>query len=114
MKKNKKENYLEKIPCKKPQLRWTQDNNGIVTLEIQNRGVANKIAQLLLRKPKISYVHLEEFGSFIWLNIDGKRDILKIGEEVKARFGDKAEPLYERLAQYIKTLESNGFITFVK
>ncbi|MBR3968465.1 MAG: PqqD family protein [Clostridia bacterium] len=106
------QNYLEKIPCYKSGLCWSQDEDGIVTLEMENRGVANRIAQKLLKKPKVSFIHLEEFGSFIWLSIDGKRDILAIGELVREKFGEKAEPLYERLAQYIKTLHSNGFISF--
>ncbi len=105
-----KENFLEKVPCHALEIKWSQDENGIVTLEMQNRGVANFLAQKILKKPKISYIHLEEFGSFVWLQIDGKRDIIEIGELVKEQFGKKAEPLYERLAQYIRTLESNGFI----
>ncbi len=114
MKKKTTENYLEKIPCHKPQIKWSQDEDGLVTLEMENRGIANRIAQRLLKKPKVSFIHLEEFGSFIWTAIDGKRDILSIGELVKEQFGEKAEPLYERLSQYIKTLESNGFICFTK
>lgn len=107
-----KENYLEKIPRHKQGLNWSQDENGIVTLEMQNRGVANRVAQKLFKKPRVSFIHLEEFGSFVWLSIDGKRNILAIGELVKSQFGEKAEPLYERLATYIKTLQTNGFITF--
>ncbi len=106
-----KENYLEKTPLHKQGINWSQDENGLVTLEMQNRGLANFLAQKLLKKPKVSFIHLEEFGSFIWTHIDGKRDIMHIGELVKERFGEKAEPLYERLSQYIKTLEANGFIT---
>ena len=109
--KKTQENFLEKIPCHKQGLKWSQDQDGIVTLEMANRGVANKIAQLLLKKPKVSYIHLEQFGSFIWLQIDGKRDVIAIGKLVREQFGEKAEPLYERLSQYIKTLESNKFIT---
>ena len=114
MMKKKPENYLEKIPRHKDTLSWSQDENGIVTLEMQNKGAANRIAQLLLKKPKISYIHLEEFGSFVWLAIDGKRDITAIGKLVREHFGEKAEPLYERLSTYIKTLHSNGFIDFNK
>ena len=66
--------------------------------------------KLLAKKPKISYIHLDEFGSFVWRQIDGERDIIKIGEAVKEHFGEKAEPLYERLAQYFKILESYGFV----
>lgn len=106
-----KENYLEKIPSHKQGINWSQDENSLVTLEMQNCGLANYLAQKLLKKPKVSFIHLEEFGSFIWTHIDGKRDIIAIGELVKEHFGEKAEPLYERLSQYIKTLEANSFIT---
>ncbi len=109
--KNKNENYLEKIPSHKEGIIWSQNDDGIVTLQMQNRGLANRIAQKLLKKPKISYIHLEQFGSFVWQQIDGKSDIVTIGKAVSERFGDAAEPLYERLSQYIKTLESNGFVS---
>ena len=51
-------------------------------------------------------------GSFVWPIIDGERDIISIGEDVKAHFGEKAEPLYERLAKYFQILESYGFVKF--
>ncbi len=104
------ENFLEKRPVRNPDIRWSQDENGAVTLEMENKGIANRIAQKLIKKPKISYIHLDEMGSFIWPLIDGERDIIAIGKEVEAHFGDKANPLYERLSQYIKILESNGFV----
>ena len=107
------DNYLEKIPTIKSELKWSTDGDGIVTLEMENRGIANRIAQWILKKPKISYIHLEEFGSFIWLQIDGKRDIAAIGTLVHERFGEKAEPVFERLSQYINTLCSNGFIVLI-
>ena len=112
MKKNKiPENYLEKIPVKSDAIGWSKDENGAVTLEIENKGAFNRIAQKFLKKPKVSYIHLDENGSFVWLQIDGEKNILKIGEAVKAHFGDAAEPLYERLAQFVKTLEAYRFIT---
>ena len=107
-------NYLEKIPQKRQGFNWSQDSSGAVTLEIENKGFANRLAQKLLKKPKISYIHLEQFGSFIWQKIDGKRDIIAIGELTREHFGEKAEPLYERLSQYFRTLESYGFVTFNK
>ena len=105
------ENFLDKIPTHKEGLAFSTDDNGIVTLEMENTGVMNKIAQVVLRKPKISYIHLEEFGSFIWPLIDGKTDIHEIGEKVQEHFGEKAHPLYERLATYFQILERYGFVT---
>ena len=105
-------NYLDNIPCHREGIGWSADEKGTVTLEIENKGVFNRIFQVLFKKPKISYIHLDEMGSFIWPLLDGKKDITALGADVKAHFGDSAEPLYERLAKYIQILESYKFITF--
>ena len=109
-KKINKENYLEKIPERSGGLGWKIDGNGIVTLEIENKGIVNKVAQKLFKKPKISYVHLDETGSFVWQIMDGKKSIIDLGKEVEEKFGDKASPLYERLAKYFQILDSYGFV----
>ncbi len=108
------QNFLEYKPNRNPSIGWSADENGVVTLEIENKGLMNRIAQKLFKKPKISFVHLDEMGSFVWPLIDGEIDILRIGELVKEHFGEKAEPLYERLAKYFKILESYGFVKFDK
>lgn len=111
MKKKNSENYLEKKPVR-ANIQWDTDENGNITLHVENKGAMNKIAQVLFKKPKISYIHLDEMGNFIWPLLDGEKDITEIGKEVKEHFGDKAEPLYERLAKYIQTLESYRFVEF--
>lgn len=110
MKKNKEpQNYLDKIPKRNENLSWSVEND-IVTLEIENNGVFNTIAQKLFKKPKISYVHLDEVGGFLWQQIDGQKTVADFGEALKEKFGDKAEPLYERLCKYFEILESYNFI----
>ena len=112
MKKNKKfDNFLDAVPVKNPEINFTKDDNGIVTLEIENKGLMNRVFQKLLKKPKITYIHMEELGSFVWQIIDGESDITALGKKVEEHFGEKANPLYERLSQYIKILESYNFIT---
>ncbi len=108
----KKENYLERCPKRPKGLSWTIDNSGIVTLEIENKGWMNRIAQTFFHKPKISYIHLDELGSFLWQKIDGKKTLIELGKEVEAEFGDKANPLYERLAKYFQILDSYQFISW--
>ncbi len=105
-------NYLEKIPERNPLIKWSQTDDKKVTLEIENTGFFNRIAQKVFKKPKISYVHLDETASFVWPLIDGEKDIILLGEDVKAEFGEKAEPLYERLAKFFQILESYNFIMF--
>lgn len=82
----------------------------MIMLHIENKGAFNRIAQKLFKKPKISYVHLDETGSFIWPIIDGEKSIIELGKEVEAHFGEKAHPLYERLAKYFQILDSYHFI----
>lgn len=103
-------NYLDLVPQINEGLNWNKDENGIVTLEIENTGLFNRIAQKIFKKPKWSYVHLDELGSFVWLLIDGKTNIGNIGVSVKEHFGEKAEPLYEKLVKYFQILKSYNFI----
>ena len=53
-------NFLDKIPTRNPEIGYTVDEKGVITLEIENKGLFNRIAQKLFKKPKISYVHLDE------------------------------------------------------
>ena len=110
--KNKDENYVEKIPVRNEEIKWSVEDDGLVTLHMENKGIANKIAQKLIKKPKVSHIHLDEMGSFIWLQIDGEKTVFDIGKPVEEHFGEKAHPLYERLAQYFRILESYGFIVW--
>lgn len=109
MKKAQKENLLEKIPFRNPNIVWNIVEEK-VTLEIENKGIANKIAQKLFKKPKVSFIHLDEMGSFLWPLFDGKTNILDLGKLVQEKFGENANPLYERLSKYISILKSYGFI----
>lgn len=104
------ENYLERIPCRPASIQWTTDDEGIVTLEIKNTGWANRIAQKLFGRPKVSYIHLDKTGSFVWPLLDGEKTITELGRLVDERFGEEAHPLYERLARYFQILDSYHFI----
>lgn len=106
------ENYLDRVPIRVPEVGWKTDGNGIVTLEIENTGWANRIAQALFFRPRISYVHLDEMGSFVWPLIDGESSIAELGKVVEEHFGERAQPLYPRLAQYFRILESYHFVTW--
>ena len=108
------ENYLERIPSRKKSIEWKIDDKGIVTLEIENTGWANRIAQKVFKRPKISYIHLDKLGSFVWPLLDGKKNITQLGKLVDEKFGKEAHPLYERLARYFQILDSYHFIEWIK
>ena len=114
MKKKKKQqkNYLDLIPARAPELKWNQDEDGIITLEVENTGIFNRIAQKLFKRPKYTKVHMEKYGSFLWPLIDGNLTVMELADLQKAEFGDEVEPLYPRVVKYMQIMESYNFISF--
>ncbi len=109
-KKKISKNYLDLIPRHNEKYPFEIDGEGNVTLFVEHRGIFHKAAQLLLDKPKVTQVHLEGMGNFIWAKLDGRRTVYDVALLVKEEFGEEAEPLYERLVRYVKTLEDYGFV----
>lgn len=107
-----KENYLDKKPVRKKEINWYL-KDGRVALEIINKGFFNFIAQKLFKKPKISYIYLDETGTFLWPLLDGEKTVFELGKLLGQEFGEKAEPLYERLTKFLNILKSYKFIYFV-
>ncbi|MGN0513647.1 MAG: PqqD family protein [Lachnospiraceae bacterium] len=106
-------NYLEYIPVHNPAIGSTVDENGNVTILKENKGFFYFLTQKLLGKPRVSQIHLDKMGNFIWPLMDGNRNVMDIAGLVKEKFGDEAEPLYNRLVTYIDTMERYGFVELI-
>lgn len=107
-------NYLEKVPARPAALKWHTEKDGLVTLEVENTGWVNRLTQVFFHRPKVSYIHLDRLGSFVWPLLDGERTIIQLGELVDAEFGEEAHPLYERLARYFQILDSYHFVEWME
>lgn len=105
-----KNNYFNQKPLRAPHVSWQYDANGLICLIIYNTGIFNKLAQILLKKPKATYVHLDELGSFVWLKSDGNLTFKELSSEFYTKFDSRVSPLHERLYAYVKILEYNNFI----
>ncbi len=105
---------MEFVPYHNPAYKSVVDEEGNVTILQENKGFFCFVTQKLLRKPRISQIHLDEMGNFIWPLMDGERNICQIAELVKEAFGEKAEPLYNRLVTYVDTMERYGFVLLKK
>ncbi len=115
MKKQKVEppvvNLLELIPAQR--ILSEKTKNGLYVL------LKPKYRHPLLAKhilPRLKSPHykikLDDIGSFIWGLCDGQKTVMDIGCQLKEKFGEKVEPLYERLGAFFQNLEKNKFITF--
>ena len=111
-KKNKKSdiNYLELIPLAKHS--HNINDKGLVDILVPR--FKNKQMQWLLPRHRSPFIraNLDEFGSEAWLNINGNNTVANIGINLTEKFGDRINPVYDRLTLFLTELYKNGFITF--
>lgn len=107
-----KQNYLDYIPKKTDKIQWRELDNRLIQIIKPRNSLLDKVVRKLFFTPDKFVIDLDEIGSFIWKQIDGERSIYEISQLVKEEFGEDAEPLYERLIQYMNVLKNNGFVKF--
>lgn len=110
MAKKKKENYLDYVFMRNPEMDWREKEDGKVVVIIEWKGFYNRIAQKVFKKPSKSEIELDELGSFVWKQIDGNRDLFEVSQLMKKEFGDKIEPVYERLFKFVEIMKENKLV----
>ena len=98
-KKNEK-NYLDFIPVKNPDIEYETDENGIVTVFIEWKGFYHKIAQKIFRRPRVSDIKMDKYGSFVWHAIDDEKDVHQLSKEMESEF-PKMEKSLSRLIKFL-------------
>lgn len=105
------ENLLDLIP----QRVVAHEETGEGRIVLLKPKFSNKfLAGLFMERMKRPYykINLDGYGSFVWKCCDGKNTVARIGELLRKEFRKDIEPVYERLGMFIRTLESNHFITY--
>lgn len=104
-------NFLDLIPVKN--CRWETGMDGNVILivpRLKNRWL--RALAVKLGKSEYIKVHYDLVGSKTWHLIDGYRSVAQIGDQLEKELGEKVQPKYERLSEFIVVLFKNKFITF--
>jgi len=107
--KNKSLNLLELYP--KHNVKWKQNDDGLVILlspKFTNPIIVKFIVPSM-KRPDYQ-IKLDEFGSFVWHQIDGITNIQQIGDALVKKYGKTIEPVFQRLSLFINSLVNNKFI----
>lgn len=84
------------------------DDNGIVTVfEKQEHKIQKFFRKLRFKIPLYKEITLDEISSVVFTQIDGIKTVKEIGESLELKFGDKVNPLYERLLVFINHIYVN-------
>lgn len=79
---------------------------GIVTIfEKQDHKIQRFFRKLNFKIPMNKKIELDEYSSAVFLEIDGKKNVKDIGINLEAKFGNKLNPLYERLLIFLNHLD---------
>jgi hypothetical protein len=104
-------NYLELTP--KRAYDHEIESSGKVSVLVPK--FKNKImVDLLMRRLKSPFIKakLDEFGSLTWIEMDGTKKVNEISESLTSKFGEKVQPVDERLTKFLTQLYKYNFITF--
>ncbi|WP_332843006.1 PqqD family protein [Paraclostridium sp. AKS73] len=52
-------------------------------------------------------MELDEYGSFIFLQIDGKKNVEELGIKLEEKYGEESHPLYERILLFLNHIDVN-------
>jgi len=106
---NSNEDVLNIVYRISDDLKYEVDSDSIVTvLEKQDHKIQKFFRKLRFRIPEYKKTSLDEYGSFVFLQIDGKRTVKEIGENLEAKYGEEAYPLYERLLLFLNHINVNS------
>ena len=104
-------NYFESVPVRNENRPWRLKDDGMVEIDMENKGFYNSIAQKLFKKPRISHIALDKYGSVVWQSIDGNNNVMDIVRIMESSFPKEKDRMLDRVVTYMATLQANGFIS---
>ena len=97
-------NFLDLVPVKN--IKWERGEEGLIVL-LKPKFKNKFIGKYFLPKMKKPFfrIKLDEIGSYVWELCNEENTVSDIGIKLKERFGEKIEPVYDRLIIFLKQLE---------
>ena len=104
-------NYLEMTPV--PMYSYETAEEGLIKVLVPKftSQFAKKYVNKWLKYPYIK-ANLDEFGTSVWLLMNGENKVDYIGNKLTEQFGERIEPVYDRLTLFLTQLYQAGFIKF--
>lgn len=110
--KSKNQNFLNFIPVTAFEWYISDESKKVIIKRPKfDNPVLKKYVVPYFKKPYFE-VKLDEFGSFVWQKIDGNKNIYEISNELKNHFGEKVEPVYDRVSRFIKHLRQQRMVKY--
>ena len=104
----KNKNLLELVPVKLVGSEMKEDGKASLLIpRFKSKFLLNFLPK---NKSPFVKINLDDFGTGFWNIADNQKTVEQIGVELKEKFGDAIEPVYERLNIFISQLRRQGFM----
>ena len=110
-------NYMDIVFVKNENFPWRIKEKSsasqpfdLVEVDMENTGFFNYIAQIFFKRPRVSHISLDKYGSTLWLMLDGKATVNDILQKMTAAFPDEKDKMLNRIVSFLTTLERTRFI----
>lgn len=91
---------------------WDVVEEHAVLLFPKAYGPFERLVARLVDGPRYVRVALDDLGTAVWLAADGTRTGSEVATDLKARFGERAEPAEARAATFLEHLRRRGLIEY--
>ena len=89
-------------------IEYKVDENRIVTIiEKQDHKIQRFFRKLKFKIPLYKEIDFDEISSEVFLQIDGDKTVKEIGNNLEKKYGDRVNPLYERLLIFLNHIYIN-------
>ena len=103
-------NYMDLVFSKNADIQWRVKEDGIVEVDMVNKGFFNSVAQKFFHRPRVSHIALDKYGTTLWLALDGTATVNDLLAKMNEAFPAETDKMLNRLVQFLTTLETWKFI----
>lgn len=103
-------NYLDIVFIPNPERKWSEREDGMVVIDMVNKGFFHSIAQKFFHKPRVSHIALDQYGTTLWKALDGNRNLFDVIHVMEEVFPDEKDRMLDRVVTFAHTLQVNHFI----
>ncbi|SJZ74755.1 Coenzyme PQQ synthesis protein D (PqqD) [Cetobacterium ceti] len=108
---NNKEDFLQYKPVHILENFYVENDKVVLVYTYNTRW--STFMKWLTKKPKTKYMHLDELGTYFWLNCNKDKTIENIIDEMAIKFKDSKKSMETRIFQYASYLAKEKYIGFI-
>ena len=73
---------------------------------------ARRVLDRFLHRMSAKRIRLDDVGSFSWIHLDGERTVAEVADLLRVEFGDRVDPVEERLGHLVRLMRQEGFLGY--